>query len=646
LRQPSTRPTPEARYKLLKVLVIGGQLAAAMLWSDGNDLYFRRWSLMLTKAQAQPPEKLDSWLREATDLAERFGLADISTSLHQLRMRTTRSRFRLCVSGASSSGKSQLINQLLGRDVLPVGIAASQSVPVLVRGAWQSYIEVIRAGMPPERHVADASSWSRLASESTAELCVYLDSPWLREHEVELIEAPEYDTTNQAPVNVVKSSLTGSDAVMLVTRAAGGFNRGEQDFIKDVILGEGRVGRLLVIVSNLDNLGGGEHEPVLSRIGDLAAHMSPMPDVITVLPGPGGTSAVPSDSERLAEIRDAIERLANRHDRRARRAWQVAALLLRECGHLISAADEAISNRSLNQQVTEQTRLLLENKVAQKDPTWDLIRADLERRRLAVAGELRESLEAQREPIITSLLLKLDADDSDPKFFWERQFPDALRSELSRAADSRAHALAENVADDAAWLERTVVQVGRQGASAPAAGRNVATSALVPRAGSAGASDVPPLELADLKLRDAQRVKSSVRIGSRVGLTAAGAVAAALFSCPPLSPLGELGGDVGDVLYRQWIEGQREKIRPALRNAVDTAIREHVRAVLDATKRAYAELVESTLAAQRSRATDGLTVAADPDPEPVPWDELLDAATGLRERITRAIATSNERAEQ
>ena len=389
-------------------------------------------------------------------------------------------------------------------------------------------------------------------------------------------------------------------------------------------------------MSRLDDLRD-EAEPVLERIRALAAAISP---AITVLPGPGGTWAEPSSPARLAAIRAAIDHLASLEDRLAVKARQIAVSLAEECTAMISVAAEGLASTALSQQAREQARRQLENEVARGDIEWDRIRAELERRRLAVADALRQRLEAGREQMVEHLMLQL-SNHPNPKAFWEQQLPFSVRRELSAVAAAQTAALDKQVAADAAWLGQTAGQLfGRQAGTVPTP--SASQSAVPGVSGPPGPPGANPLELPDPR-----NTVLWMRLGSRAGMALAGAAAAATFAFPPLVILGGLGGAVlGDeVLYKPWLEGQRQKVRAALRTAVDTAIGAHMRAVLDRTKAAYAELAESAHARQQSWQAARLAAVADPGPEPVPWGELHDAATALCDRINSALNDTSEGAD-
>jgi GTP-binding protein EngB required for normal cell division len=87
-------------------------------------------------------EKLDQtndevgWLRKLDEITNRHGLVEFRPTLSTLVDRLANSRFEIALFGQVSSGKSSLLNHVLGADVLPVGVNPVTAVPTrLVYGA-------------------------------------------------------------------------------------------------------------------------------------------------------------------------------------------------------------------------------------------------------------------------------------------------------------------------------------------------------------------------------------------------------------------------------------------------------------------------------------------------------------------------------
>jgi len=88
---------------------------------------------------------LDDVLRVLDDLATQ----DDRERLAALRQRVDARNLRVLVAGEAKRGKSTLVNQLIGRDVLPTGVTPVTAVVTTVRSAEDDeHIEVTLPGRP------------------------------------------------------------------------------------------------------------------------------------------------------------------------------------------------------------------------------------------------------------------------------------------------------------------------------------------------------------------------------------------------------------------------------------------------------------------------------------------------------------------
>lgn len=92
------------------------------------------------------PDESDPLLTALTELAV-LGGDDDRVALDTLRGRLTERRLRVLVAGEAKRGKSTLVNALLGRPVLPVGVTPLTALATTVRyGQDEGATAVFRDG--------------------------------------------------------------------------------------------------------------------------------------------------------------------------------------------------------------------------------------------------------------------------------------------------------------------------------------------------------------------------------------------------------------------------------------------------------------------------------------------------------------------
>jgi GTP-binding protein EngB required for normal cell division len=129
------------------------------------------------------------------DLVEAYGLVEFRGALATIVETLERRGLELAVFGRVSTGKSSLLNRLLGRDVLPVGVTPITAVPTRIAFGREPRLRVWFADAPPR--VLDVDALPEYASERenpanakrVLRLVVELPAPFL-ESGVTLVDTP------------------------------------------------------------------------------------------------------------------------------------------------------------------------------------------------------------------------------------------------------------------------------------------------------------------------------------------------------------------------------------------------------------------------------------------------------------------------
>jgi GTP-binding protein EngB required for normal cell division len=93
-----------------------------------------------------------SQLRQLELVIAQRGLVELRPALGAILDRLEDERFEIALFGRVSSGKSSLLNAILGADVLPVGVTPVTAVPTRITYGDTPVVDVWRADRPPERH--------------------------------------------------------------------------------------------------------------------------------------------------------------------------------------------------------------------------------------------------------------------------------------------------------------------------------------------------------------------------------------------------------------------------------------------------------------------------------------------------------------
>jgi Dynamin family len=190
-------------------------------------------------------------LETALDDLAALGTEADREQIESLRERLAAARLRVLVAGEAKRGKSTLINALLDREVLPVGVTPLTSVATVVRYGDDPRVQVRYADGHEEKHPLTALS--DLVTERgnpgnrrhVADVTVYLDAPLLADG-VELVDTPGTGSVFERDTATAHAALETMDAAVFVLAADPPVSAAEREL-------QAKVGRLSVTTFTLLN---------------------------------------------------------------------------------------------------------------------------------------------------------------------------------------------------------------------------------------------------------------------------------------------------------------------------------------------------------------------------------------------------------
>ena len=180
-------------------------------------------------------------------------------------------RFTLAVLGQFKRGKSSLINAIMGRDLLPVGVLPLTSAVTVLRFGPKERLLIERKDIsfifaeevPVSRladYVTEKGNPSNRKQLKTATL--ELPLPFLRRG-LEFVDTPGVGSAIEANTATTYSFLPQCDAVIFVTSVETPFTRVELEFLHDI---RQHVQKIFFVVNKTDLLSVGEREEALEFI--------------------------------------------------------------------------------------------------------------------------------------------------------------------------------------------------------------------------------------------------------------------------------------------------------------------------------------------------------------------------------------------
>ena len=185
------------------------------------------------------PEKVDL-IRLAASLVESLIAVGDETLLGAGRLLSTRvadPRVFVTLVGETSSGKSTLLNGLLGTALLPTGVAPTTGVVVQILAEPRDEARLLainRDGTQEDLARADFRELSRHPDDALLRLQVRTNTRYGLDDGLVLIDTPGFNSVLGEHEEVLRRFIPESDAVVFVTSYRNGFSQVDQDLFEVV----------------------------------------------------------------------------------------------------------------------------------------------------------------------------------------------------------------------------------------------------------------------------------------------------------------------------------------------------------------------------------------------------------------------------
>ncbi|MFY1652187.1 dynamin family protein [Solwaraspora sp. WMMB762] len=557
--------------------------------------------------------QIELWLTRAGEITTQSDLVGPQERVGEIRLQLARGGFRAVVVGEFGRGKTTLVNEVLGRPLLPVATSLAQTV-VVCAGTPESICVPGRDGY--QRFALDSDALGRLRTTDLLDppVRMTIEHPLLDSLEMELVDTPGGNDRRSGPTDLVRRTVAEADAVIMVVAANAPLSLDEMAMLTDQVVAGGAP-HVLIAVSKLDLVDPQEHDRVLHRIRTKTAAVSSNIDVACL--------ATPGSPDPAAAVREWLVTAAAPGHRRRARAAHAAVQLGRVLHTLADTAGEAARLRKLDVERRRAGLAQARSDLDKESMLFDEYRLELRRRHAAVLARFRAELDDGRTHLSDTLRHELRR-ASDPRIWWDRDMPRRLHRELTITAGEQDNRVRGEVISDLRWFETEILH--RFGGHQIELVVDYATTSASPVAAQ-------PINLPPLRLR-----KLAYRVGpSTVALAGALLV-------PGLGPIAMIGASIAGTLLteiklRMDVEEQRQVVEARLGTLVDRVVQEFADSVDTRLRQLYDHLVETTVEVRRSWYAERLsaleTVQHDDDDGP-DWSLVAERATRLANAVTAA----------
>jgi len=217
-----------------------------------------------TTTPAGPRPRLDAVAVRLVEIADELGLEALGRTIQaDTRRRLDDDIVRALVLGEIKQGKSTLINALLGRDALPMGVTPTTGATVVVRasdvqGTFLIAPDGTRVHIDKDEFTRRAKGPAEGTAPSPGQLELGVDDAALPRG-LELVDTPGINDIAAYRAAISRGELPRADILVLVLDATQLLNRTELAFLRDALAAVGGLqdsgARLLLVVNRIDLVG-------------------------------------------------------------------------------------------------------------------------------------------------------------------------------------------------------------------------------------------------------------------------------------------------------------------------------------------------------------------------------------------------------
>lgn len=293
----------------------------------------------------------------------------------ELMVKLAEDRFTLAVLGQFKRGKSSLMNAIIGRELLPVGVLPLTSAITILRYGPKERLLIRRnnVALPlpeefpvqrlPEFVTENGNPGNRQRIKSAT---IEVPLPFLRRG-LEFVDTPGVGSAIEANTATTLNFLPECDAVLFVTSVDSPFTRVELEFLKNI---RQHVRKIFFVVNKMDLLGEGERQDVLDFVRDtICAQMGTADVKVFPVSAKLGLAAKLDGgwSERLesglAELEDLLARFLSEE--------KASVFLTAAIGRALWLCGQESVEINLHERATEFPEKVLPEKLATVTERWE-----------------------------------------------------------------------------------------------------------------------------------------------------------------------------------------------------------------------------------------------------------------------------------
>lgn len=371
--------------------------------------------------------------------------------------------FSIAVVGEFSTGKSSLINRLLGRPLLPVSTLPTTALLTRIRPYTKDSLIYIDANGARTTLPVAPESWDKLVVQNLGEkeiegmALVGLNSPFLQQAGIELLDTPGAGDLSQKRARITGDALMGADGAVIVVSATKALSQSEKLFVQQRLITQ-HTPFMLVALTKLDMVAPSERNSVVNYV-QRTLEMWQKEWNVQIPLYIAGQVELPDDTYQAINGDDKILQrlLAWRND--PDRAALTERWLLGKAESLLNLASMPLMEKKALMDASDEKRMqALQEKRMQLSSAklnWEPIMLQLEQRCTDCYEAVSKKAESLESTIVEELVFNV-RNAPKPSRWWEETYPYLLKTRLATMSATLENLAVSHINSDARWLNATL----------------------------------------------------------------------------------------------------------------------------------------------------------------------------------------------
>lgn len=401
-----------------------------------------------------------------------IGMSTLAGRVQNVFNQVARETFTVGFVGEFSRGKSTLINNLLGTNILPVANLPTTALMTRVRYGMKPKMVVFDShGIKQKELPLAKESWSGLTAanfndnEPEGFVTVLIDKPWLGKYGIELIDTPGAGDLSEKRAKVIGEALLGCESAIITVSAAQPLSLSEKLFIEQRLIAN-RTPFLALAITRLDLVPEKERDIQIEYIiNKLKSWNINIPVIIP------DDIQLPSNKYESIKGMDKLRGIIVSWLQRPERSRLIENWLSSQVMNILVTAQNSLAQQVELYQKSDNERLAIisekSNKLTEMTLSWGKLRVELTER----CGKCYDLFRIKYEELVQSIIEKLQYEaghTTQAQKWWNEDYPYRLKIEAANLSSQLDHYVSSIISLDAKWLNdklnemfKTYIQIGR-----------------------------------------------------------------------------------------------------------------------------------------------------------------------------------------